>query len=350
MKNGIFYLTALMVCALGMTACADGKSGEGVRQEGSGQELPETVLVEEPQEAESGQEGTVQTQEETAPETDSVQTQEETVPETDSVQTQEETVPETDSVQTQEETAPETEVIRTDSGLTVRFDEAEQNYEAEDGTVLLTVQTRFPVVTIPGREQAAEAINRYVRSGQAFQSESPTGPPVEETLSWAEEDYKTRGKDMWPAAYLLYEGYWPGRLDENVVSFGLESYSYMGGAHPNMVVHGFVFDTQTGEKLSFADVVEDVDAASETVVRFLLEETAKLDESVENGSIFFDGYEETLQSYPKEDKWYLGEDGFHIFIDTYEIAPYVAGNFDFVIPYGEADFLREKFKKEGMDD
>ncbi len=350
MKNGIFYLTALMVCALGMTACADGKSGEGVRQEGSGQELPETVLVEEPQEAESGQEGTVQTQEETAPETDSVQTQEETVPETDSVQTQEETVPETDSVQTQEETAPETEVIRTDSGLTVRFDEAEQNYEAEDGTVLLTVQTRFPVVTIPGREQAAEAINRYVRSGQAFQSESPTGPPVEETLSWAEEDYKTRGKDMWPAAYLLYEGYWPGRLDENVVSFGLESYSYMGGAHPNMVVHGFVFDTQTGEKLSFADVVEDVDAASEAVVRFLLEETAKLDESVENGSIFFDGYEETLQSYPKEDKWYLGEDGFHIFIDTYEIAPYVAGNFDFVIPYGEADFLREKFKKEGMDD
>ncbi len=338
MRNGIFYLTALMVCALGMTACTDGKKdGEGVRQEGSGQELPETVRAEEPQEAEDGQEGTAQTQEETAPETDSVQTQEETAPETDSVQTQEETV-------------PEAEVIRTDSGLEVRFDEAEQNYEAEDGTVLLTVQTRFPVVTIPGREQAAEAINRYVRSGQAFQSESPTGPPVEETLSWAEEDYKTRGKDMWPAAYLLYEGYWPGRLDENVVSFGLESYSYMGGAHPNMVVHGFVFDTQTGEKLSFADVVEDVDAASETVVRFLLEETAKLDESMETGSIFFDGYEETLQSYPKEDKWYLGEDGFHIFIDTYEIAPYVAGNFDFVIPYGEADFLREKFKKEGMDD
>ncbi len=312
MKNGIFYLTALMVCALGMTACTDGKKdGEGVRQEGSGQELPETVRAEDPQEAEDGQEGTAQTQ---------------------------------------EETVPEAEVIRTDSGLEVRFDEAEQNYEAEDGTVLLTVQTRFPVVTIPGREQAAEAINRYVRSGQAFQSESPTGPPVEETLSWAEEDYKTRGKDMWPAAYLLYERYWPGRLDENVVSFGLESYSYMGGAHPNMVVHGFVFDTQTGEKLSFADVVEDVDAASETVVRFLLEETAKLDESMETGSIFFDGYEETLQSYPKEDKWYLGEDGFHIFIDTYEIAPYVAGNFDFVIPYGEADFLREKFKKEGMDD
>ena len=101
MKNGIFYLTALMVCALEMTACTDGKKdGEGVRQEGSGQELSETVRAEEPQEAEDGQEGTVQTQEETVPETDSVQTQEETAPETDSVQTQEETVPEAEVIRT----------------------------------------------------------------------------------------------------------------------------------------------------------------------------------------------------------------------------------------------------------
>ena len=322
MKNGVFYLMALMVCALDMTACSNGKNdGGGMRQEGSAQEIPETVREEEPQEPEGGQEGSGQE-----------------IPET--VREEEPQEPEGD----QEGSAQETDTIQTESGLAIRFDEAEQNYAAEDGTPLLIVQIRFPVVTIPGHEQAAEAINRYVRGGQVFPGESLTGPPVEEMLTWAEEDYKARGKDMWPAAYQMYEGYWLGRLDESVVSLGLESFSYAGGAHPNTVLRGFVFDTQTGERLSFADVAEDADAASEAVVRFLLEETAKLDENMDSAS-FFDGYEETLESYPKEDKWYLGEDGFHILIDTYEIAPYVAGNFDFVIPYGEADFLKEKYVK-----
>ncbi len=364
MKSGVMYLTVFIVCALGMTACAGGKDrGQSVQPEAAGTELREDAhqegMMTEPGE-ESGQ-GTQGPESEEGP---GLSTQGPESGEGPGLSTQEPESGEGPGLSTQEpesKEGPEQENTEqggqeparesgmpeeSDGGYGIRFDEAEQTYQAEDGTELLNVQTRFPVVTIPGHEQAAEAINQYVRSTQIFSGEGLAGISEEEALQWAEEDYKIRGKDNWYTEYMLYNGYGLQRMDDSVVSFVLETYSYMGGAHPNTVLHGLTFDTQTGERLTFADVAEKEEEASEAVLQFLLEETGK----EEYQGAFFDGYEESLGDLLREDTWYLGEDGFHIIANTYAIAPYVAGSFDFVIPYKQADFLKERFLKEELDD
>ena len=65
----------------------------------------------------------------------------------------------------------------------------------------------------------------------------------------------------------------------------------------------------------------------------------------EYAGIFYEDYEERLINLLREDAWYLDEDGFHIIANEYEISCYAAGDFDFVIPYEQAHFLKEKYRK-----
>ena len=376
MKSRVLYITALVVCALGMTACSGETDKDlSVQKEGTGAELQEAVQKAETEdgqkqsgrepEREGGQEQSGrepereggQEQKAQKAETEGGQGQSGQRTEAEDGREQNGREPETEGGQEQKAEGPETEAGQeqdsrksvteqesgpseeTDGKYGIRFDEAAETYEAEDGTVLLTVEIRFPVLTIPEHEQAAEKINRYVRRNDLFGGEGMAGMSAEETLQWAEEDYQVRGKDNWYTNYSLYKGYWVQRMDDYAVSFVMEVYAYTGGAHPNTMLYGLTFDTQTGERLSFADIVENEEAASAAVLQFLLEETEK--EKYQGA--FFGNYKESLAGLLREGTWYLGEDGFHIIANTYEIAPYVAGSFDFVIPYEQADFLKEKF-------
>ena len=325
MRSRVMYLTAVIVCALGMTACAGEKGKDlSVQPEGTGAELQGNV----------SQEGRMPEAEEQEPESQKSVTELGQEPEAAAGPEQS-----GQGTAAEQESAPAGE---TDGEYGIRFDESTETYEAEDGTVLLTVETSFPVLTIPAHEQVAETINRYVRQDGIFGGDGMEGMTVQEVLQWAEEDYQARGKDSWYANYSLYKGYGLQRMDDDAVSFILEVYAYTGGAHPNTMLYGLTFDTQTGERLSLVDVVENEEAASAAVLRFLLEETGK--EKYQGA--FFSGYEETLSRLLREGTWYFGEDGFHIIANTYEIAPYVAGSFDFVIPYEQADFLKERYLKK----
>ncbi len=220
----------------------------------------------------------------------------------------------------------------------IRLEEGSDAYQAEDGTVLLTVRKTLPVVRIEGGETAAAVINEAVRS--YVKSGNMSGVSVDEILGWTKADYERRGRDNWKA-YELETVYETKRADEKIISFKIVNDSYTGGAHPNVVAGGMTFDTQTGRRLAFADVVKDEKAAMTLVREFLLQETKK---EVYAG-MFFEGYEAQLGELLKEDTWYLSEVGMHVIGNEYIIAPHAAGIFDFVIPYAQADFMRDEFKR-----
>ncbi len=232
-----------------------------------------------------------------------------------------------------------TDIPQPGGHLYVRLDESSQEYMADDGTHLLTITKIFPVVTISGNEEAASAINDYVRGDGLFDENSLFGLSNEEALRWAESDYKAQGR--WGTAYELCIGYNLQRMDDEVISFRVSASSYMGTAHPNHILAGIAFNTQTGKRLTLADIVEDEETASESVLQFLLTETKK----EEYAGILYEDYEERLINLLREDAWYLDEDGFHIIANEYEISCYAAGDFDFVIPYEQAHFLKEKYRK-----
>lgn len=256
--------------------------------------------------------------------------------------------PQEASQETQQE-IPKEEVVSADNKengsvdkggtLFEHTDESSVEYKAEDGTVILNSKTEIPVVDITYNEEAAKAINDYFKTNKV--EEKVWEMSLEESVKWAKEDYESRSKAVgnWNA-YELDTSYSVKRLDDAVVSFVTEGYSYMGGAHPNTIQAALNFDTQTGKKLMLSDAVMDETKAKQTILENILQQTKQ----EQYKGMFFENYEEHLSEILTEDTWYLGKDGFHVIGNHYLIAPYAAGGFDFIIPYEQADFLNEKYR------
>lgn len=246
----------------------------------------------------------------------------------------------------QQETAAPQEKEPEQAGISVRMEEATKEHQAEDGTLLLTVHTSWPTVTIPGNAAAETAINQYVKErtfndgGQ--KANSLLGPSPEEALQWAEEDYKLRGKENWHGYELGIE-YAVERADDAVISFAVQNYSYMGGAHPNTTLTGLNFSTKTRARLTLADVTTDEQAAVKAINQRILAQVEK--EAAADEGMFFADYKENIGSILTEDTWYLAKDGMHVIGNTYIISPHAAGILDFFIPYKEADFLKPEYRK-----
>lgn len=253
-------------------------------------------------------------------------------PETEAVQAAE--APEGEETASEAAQDMEKEQAAADGTVEISFEENTQEYKAQDGTVLLTVKTVLPRIAVSGNETAGKAVGEeladYVQSPDIS---------IEQIMEWAQQDYEQRGKDNW-YGYALETVFSESRADKAVISFVADDYIDMGGAHPSAARSGLNFNPKTGERYMLADVVKEEDTAKESILAFLLEE-AKRDSY---SDMFFEGYEENIGDLLTEDTWYLGEDGFHVIGNEYIISPHVAGILDFVIPYEEADFLKEEFR------
>lgn len=239
------------------------------------------------------------------------------------------------------ENAPEesTEAKRPEEigSITVTFLEDSQEQKTEDGITLWREKAVYPEVKIEGNEKAAAAINEAVRPSGLLDF-FPEKQTEEEFTEMVKEDYEFQGKENW-RGYVMETEYAKKRTDDAVISFTAVSWYDMGGAHPNAVSTGINFDPATGNRYTLADVTKEEQKAVESILAFLLEETGK----EEYESVLFEDYKENLKDILTEDTWYLSEDGFHVIGNEYIISPHAAGILDFVIPYAEADFLKERF-------
>lgn len=226
------------------------------------------------------------------------------------------------------------------SRVEVRFDEIAEEYEAEDGTLLLRVDRNQPAVKLADNQAAEDAINKALQEYGISKGEGDLmGGSAEEILQWAEEDYKFLGKENWHE-YAKETKFSSLRTDDKVISFYISSYANLGGAHPNAAGAAINFDTQTGERLTLEAVVKNTEEAVSFIETYILEETKK---EAEEG-MFFEGYESSIGDLLNENTWYLGDDGFHVIGNEYIISPHAAGILDFVIPYSEAEFLKDEYR------
>lgn len=317
MRRNQLVITAVILCLLSLQACGSTKEAA---QDGKKQGAADTVQNENA--ADAAQD------EDTA---DAVQAEDTA----DAVQAEDtaDTVQEADAADVTQK-ADEAGAAQTDGNIYIRYDEEKEEYEAEDGTVLLTVERTLPVVTITDHEEAAVKINE---TAAAFIQDSA----VDEIMEGAKADYEVRGKDNW-YGYAISSVFSSARTDRNVISFFMNGYSDTGGAHPNAVESGINFDPETGERLTLYDVTEEEQAAAEKIREIVLKQAEQME--AENEGMFFDDYRESIGDILTEDTWVLAEDGMHIIANEYLIAPHAAGIIDFVIPYEEADFLKEAYR------
>lgn len=220
-------------------------------------------------------------------------------------------------------------------GIRIRLAESRRGHRARDGRLLLTVRAVRPMVEVRGNAAAGRAVTAYARSFSLPGMDSRT------VARLAEADYAARGRENW-RGYMLDTQFVPVRADEAVISFLVTEFLDMGGAHPDTRAAGLNFSSHSGKRLRLDDVVLDKRAAVRQIHAFLLKEAKRKEAAGE--AAFFEGYEKSIGELLTEDTWYLGRDGMHVIGNEYIVSPHAAGILDFVIPYGQADFLKEEYR------
>lgn len=131
-------------------------------------------------------------------------------------------------------------------------------------------------------------------------------------------------------------------LDDHYVCVRADGYEYTGGAHGTPFRQYFVFDRETGARLSLSDVVEnpveELQAKVGAAFRELAEKTNFAFESPKD-------LEHTVaDGISYESPFYLSETGVVFYYAPYEIASYAEGFPEVTIPYSELEMRIELSK------
>ena len=202
------------------------------------------------------------------------------------------------------------------------------SYESElldsEGIIMLTAQSVVPDVSIPGNDEAAARIEEALSPLLEVSSEKK-----QEYLDLAKDDYdllSEDGKLLW-GGYFIYNSAEAVRADAELLSVKYSVIDFTGGIQEAYSEHGACFDVQTGERLTAADLTDDLNALKAAV------RTEILDEAGDN-SRYFD-VESFADTVLDGDQWYLGEDGLTVFANVYQIGTFNEGQVEFELDYDE---------------
>lgn len=179
-------------------------------------------------------------------------------------------------------------------------------------------------------------IENHIANALSFSEENLDSLQLEEAIFKFQEEYATFKSDYEESA-MVWEAMFDGEViyqSEDVITLAINGYTNTGGAHGNMDISLYNFDTYTGDILEIKDLVSDMEGFSELVESYFNKEI-DTDKDVERSEFFFG------------DPFHLpanigfNDEGVLILYNVYEIASYAQGITEFTIPLEEAkDYLK----------
>ena len=143
------------------------------------------------------------------------------------------------------------------------------------------------------------------------------------------------------------------RADNQVFSFKIYDYIYLGGAHGGTNVTGYTFDSKTGEQLTI-DSFGDKASIANTADIFILNSIAESSDQARAGLFDDDAlsYVTAIDDYFTKTElpaYYLSNRGIVFVFQQYDIAPYASGIIEFVVPYTQfEDFNKAYIPEDGF--
>lgn len=235
----------------------------------------------------------------------------------------------TDGVPKVAVTSPDVPVISTE------WTERQYTVSEQDETVLLTARYQIPVLTLTGspdnsdtaaknRQAAVQRINDWFTDWRDQQVDM-----LDEMEQMAREEYEITGGERWKTEDFVYRdeagiSWWQ---NERLLCFTLSYVSYTGGAHPSTWRQAVSFDLSTGKTVSVTDLATDINQLEEAVYQLILRQIQD-----SGDTSYFSDYDKTVLDWIERSVFY-NADGVTIVFNTYDIAPYSAGEQTFFIPY-----------------
>lgn len=124
---------------------------------------------------------------------------------------------------------------------------------------------------------------------------------------------------------------------DSYIDLGLNVWSFTGGAHGNGFYANVLIDKSTGRELLLSDFINDVDVFTAFAESYFRKQNDILPEAdLEELGFWFQDNKFSLN-----ENFHFTDDSMTFFYNSYEIAPYSAGQIEFFIPLKEMkDFLK----------
>jgi hypothetical protein len=236
-----------------------------------------------------------------------------------------------------------TQEIKTE---TLKLDEDIPFREGSDNSLSLDLDIDFPVSGFS--KDALEEVRRTIRTHTLGENYTDfTGSLDEMGQYWRDamvEDYLISNEGMLEEMEMSEEdapflnwGYdYKGAFGEpykQYVNYIIDQYQYLGGAHGMYGTFPIVFDTKTGERMEWQELVPNV--SEERMAELLLQHRFDdLDEVIDEDDLDRDNifFSDTVEPSP----WFsVDKDGLTFYYQPYDLAPYVFGIITIPVPWEE---------------
>lgn len=207
----------------------------------------------------------------------------------------------------------------TDSVKVTSVDEGTITKEgkAEDGTVIYTVDVKYPILNDSCTAEGKAAINEAIKKSV----EDAVNAELVNLEKSAQETYASIGeqnREFRPLS--IYGVYKVTELSEDKYSLYVDLSSDYLGAHPMTVRFGYTFDLKTGKELALTDITGKSEEETSALVKKAYTEKIKAEPE-----IFFEDALDKLDETLKGVDFYVEDGKTVLFTSLYSVAPYAAG-------------------------
>lgn len=227
-------------------------------------------------------------------------------------------------------TDPEEAVNEYIDSVEISYKEKEREMLYEPGHMKITTEWKYPIIQLKeklGHKKVASIDHINDAIAQLYEK---TGEEWEEWYTNIEKISEEA---------CIYDGervpYSDGLTFEvllnqaGILCVRFERYIYMGGPHgtPEWIIK--VFDLNSGRELRLKDLIPQKDEEILQQIRVRFAEEKEMHQ-VKRPVIYSD-FELNSYRTPDDYKWYIDEDGIHIYFDVYEAGPYSEGFINFLL-------------------
>lgn len=207
----------------------------------------------------------------------------------------------------------------------------ERDFNFRDTTVLVLELQNF-VVELDNKQAENRINNTLQQQATNFIRNAVTVLYPEAVKSFVESATNTYPFNPY-GTILAYEK----RYNQNChLSLSRDNYTYTGGAHGTTLRMADTFNLNTGQTVPLSSYFERGSNYRQLVLQEVLRQADE--RNAKNPGLFFEDYRDLIVQTFNEESYYLTPKGIVIYFGQYDIAPYVTGIVEFVIPYSLTNY------------
>lgn len=217
---------------------------------------------------------------------------------------------------------------------------AQEQFSTDDGTELSQYTYQLLTMAVMNAEDLSPETKKQAETAvETFNARMQE--LMDTSVSWGRElgDMAQYAYDQGSASLSYYdETTASGYIGGQIVSVRMDNSSYAGGAHPNTVTSGYVFDLSIGQFIDPAQVADDPAAFQAGAGALLLEQAEAKKENLDG---YWPDYGDIIARW-NEGTVLFDEAGMTVVYSPYELGPYAMGSVELFLSYSQlGDLLGE---------